>query len=59
VSGGVVAELVEILAEHLDVARLVDDLAGEAELGLHLRHLVQQLSAEGECRLLAEEKLAK
>ena len=57
IHGRIRAELLEVAAEHLDVARLVDDLAGEAELGLDLGHHVEELGAEGERRLLAEKQL--
>src|SRR5439155_25063685 len=51
------AELVEIAPEDFDVASLVDDLAGEAELRLRLRDHVEELRAEREGGLLAEEEL--
>jgi hypothetical protein len=51
------AELLEVASEHLHVARLVEDLAGKAELRLHLRDHVHELRAQRERGLLAEEEL--
>src|SRR6266542_2055896 len=51
------AEFVEVAPEDFDVASLVDDLTGEAELRLRLRDHVEELRTEREGGLLAEEEL--